>query len=122
MLTSADSNNQYCQSGTSPPEQPEVLGSNRQLKKCSKCSHLKPLDSFYKKGKRRDSSCKSCVRKKKKQSYGKKRRKKQVIQKTKHRVLEIADFSVEEVKIEASNAGDNVMKRFLEMVLWLEKK
>lgn len=46
-------------------EQSEVI----EFKKCSKCEKSKPLNDFYSKGDGKDSYCKPCRLKQKKQKY-----------------------------------------------------
>ena len=46
------------------------------VKECSRCKRLHPLDGFYTKGNRRDSSCKSCVKQIKAKKYRESKRRK----------------------------------------------
>lgn len=43
--------------------------SSNKKKECTTCLALRPIEEFYSKGNRRDSSCKKCVRKRKKSKY-----------------------------------------------------
>lgn len=97
--------NQYCQSGTSPPADTEIV------KTCTKCKNRLPIACFHKKGDRRDSRCRDCIAKVKQTKYRQKRRRKSYKSKT----IDIA--SCELIEIIPENIDlKTVIQDFLEKV------
>lgn len=88
------------------------------LKTCVACVTPKALDEFYSKGSRTDSSCKSCVLKKKQKSYKKQKAKSKLLRSVRKnsKVLTFGEDQIEEKQADSSSVDihhlENLLRQF----------